>query len=120
MKVFSYSTLEDALKEVHYFVEADSYNQHMLYYEHVLRPYDPERSLKDVWQQVSQGWLTCVGGETYCLFNFIFLCGKLICFYYPTSRKVDWTDIEGYISKYGKKSTNAMNFMHAYSSAKNS
>jgi hypothetical protein len=71
---------------------------------------------KLVWEEVSQGFCQKVGETTYCNFSFAYIEGHLVCFYYPTSQKVDWVEVETFLDTYWwssgerKRKCDAMNF----------
>ena len=113
-------TLEDALRESVYFVEADSFSRHALWVMYVHRP-DPLVPFKVDWSgNGMQGYGVSLDGGTHlmCWFDFIF--GKLVCFYEPTSAKVDWDEVETFLEPYyardgARRRCNASNFQHCIS-----
>lgn len=111
--------LESNLRASSFFVEADSFAQHALWYMHVGYPVQEE--LRIQYTQVSHGFLQTVG-KTCCSFNFAYIYGKLVCFYYGTSTVVDWDDIETFLAPYTKgkhNKCNAQNFHQCISACKN-
>lgn len=109
--VLPQNDLKGNLEATFFFVEADSFAQHALWYMHVGHPIQEE--LRIPYVQVSRGFLHRTGPETTCCFNFAYIYGKLVCFYYPTSTIIDWNDIALFFKPYteGKhNSCNAQNF----------
>ena len=119
MTQFNYKELEDALDNTFYFVEADSFARHALW---VMYVHNPSYDMKPIkWQEVSPGWLQQIPGGTCIGFSFAYIYGKLVCFYSPTSTKVDWDDVKTFIQTYcnkGKGHTNATNFCHCVAACK--
>lgn len=123
---FNYSSLNDVLPDVDYFVEADSFSQLALWKDYHHRP---DEKVKPVpWQQIMSGYLRTLPGGTSVSFSFAYLFNdKLVCFYYPTSRKVDWDHVETFLEPFWKskepngrrRRCDAMNFGHCLGYCKN-
>ena len=117
---FDFNELKEALAATAYFVETgDSYTQLALWqahHEHAEAFGYP----KLAWEQVSRGFLEKVGPVTMCSFSFAYISGQLVCFYMPTSKKVDWDEVETFLERYygddnqtqRRRMCNAMNFGH--------
>lgn len=111
-----YDTLEEALPNVYYFIEADTFSHHALWYQYHHRP-EPDIS-PIPWEQISLGFYQTVPGGTCVSFSFARVYGKLVCFYVPTSSKVDYEHVESFLkpfwTKEGKRKIHcdAMNFHH--------
>ena len=112
---FSYKTLEDALNNIYYFVEADSFKLHSLWYMYSHKPVGKKIPWKDIglgfWESIG---ITTVG------FYFSYIYGKLVCFYYPSSMKIDWGEIYDFLRPYWtkndgrKRQTDPNNFQLCY------
>ena len=119
MKGLGYSTLAETLPHVDYFVEADSYARHALWGEYHYRPDEPRAPVP--WKHISLGFWQTVPGGTTVSFSFAFLYDdKLVCFYYPTSQKIDFDHVETFLEPYWQskheggrqRRCDAMNFHH--------
>lgn len=113
MSRFTYKTLEEALENTYYFVEADSFSRHALWVMYVDRPFSDMKPIK--WGEVSPGWWETLPGGTCVGFSFGYIYHKLVCFYNPTSETVHWNDVDAFISTYrnkGRGKTDANNFGH--------
>lgn len=100
--------LYENLKDTFYFVEADRFSVHALWVMYVDRPY--KGCQKAQWEQIYTGYYEQFGNTT-INFNFNIIYGKLVCFYYPTSNKIDWNDVGLFLSQHCKRNrTNASNF----------
>ena len=113
MKSFNHSNLKDALQNTTFFVEAgDSFTRHALWAIWVEHNESPLK-----WQSISQGFWQSIG-ITCCNFSFAYIMDQLVCFYEPTSTKVDWDEVEGFLSPFWspkeaegrKRKCNASNF----------
>lgn len=122
-------TEQDEIKDlnnVKFFVEANSYEQQSLW-EHCQAGKNNYKMDID-WVQVMAGYGRVLGQITsgeekldvFVSFNFAKINGKLICFYYPSSRGIDHEIINKYIKSFNKKydnglrnaMTDAQNFHH--------
>jgi hypothetical protein len=70
------------------------------------------------------GYCRQVGPVTNCTFHFDYILDQLVCFYEPTSTKVDWAEVEAFLEPYWsaregeggqRRKCNAMNFNHCIS-----
>lgn len=107
-------SIEEALKDSVFFIEADSFSRHALWVMHVYRP-DPRCTLKVDWSgNGCQGLGVSLEGGTHLVCWFDFINDQQVCFYYPTSMRIDWDEINQYMSRFipsGKK-CDAQNFGH--------
>jgi hypothetical protein len=81
--------------------EADSYSQHMLWYEY----HDtPRFSKKYSWEQINPGWSDTVGWigkNPVCISLYkVKVDGHIILFYYAMSRFVDHDMVRAWLEKY--------------------
>lgn len=120
--MLGHKNLKDALADTAYFVETCGgvFIQNALW----LQYHDSADLIGypkvDDWQEISMGFLEMVGPVTMCRFGFARLYGKRVCFYGPTSNKVDWDEINAYLEPYWSKGDeegrrlqcNASNFGH--------
>jgi len=111
---------EEKLKRTQFFVEASDYERYSLW---------KENHDKIEWVEDNMGCYRTIGQiesneeilpVTVC-FSFCQINGKYVCFYYATSRGVDWDMVDKYIEKwypvkYDKETrramTDAQNFHH--------
>ena len=114
--------MED-FKDVIFFIEATSFEQYSLWLQH---------KSEVVWEQISEGFWMKIGeigrGKPVCLsFSFAKIYGKKICFYDVTSRYSDSKMVENFLVETHpvkwdngtrRAMTNAMNFHHVISAAK--
>jgi len=107
---FPYNSIEEALPHIHYFVEADSFAMHALWATYSQHPIYTKISIP--WSEISSVFMTTIPGGTSVSFAFAYIFDKLVCFYYPTSMKIDWNDIHAYLLPYYArgKHCNAENF----------
>ena len=120
---FDSISLEVNLRNASLFVEGEAMDA---WWRYVYNPDTKHGFVAAPYKQIGRGWLISVGRtlvnnelviETWCSFNFDYYYGKLVCFYHPTSARVDWDHIETYLrpywttqdGSYGKK-TNMKNF----------
>ena len=94
-----YETLEETLPNVDYFVEADGFTLTALrrmYHSH------PDDGVEPVpWKEVSDGFWQIVPGGTNVSFLFAYIYdNKLVCFYFPTSQKIDFDHVERFLQPY--------------------
>jgi hypothetical protein len=108
---FAYDTLEEALKDVVYFVEATSLEQW-----HLQRDWSVDSKKSDLpdyakleWGDTCRGWWRTLGTTT-VNFTFVYISKQLVCFFNPSSRKVDWDEIYAFIDPYDVRRSNAGNF----------
>lgn len=71
------------------------------------------------WGEINRGYYHTY--ETTSInFNFAFIYGKLVCFYYPVSTKINWDHVHTFLSTFwlredgSKKASNASNFHHCF------
>ncbi len=105
-------SLEEALADSVFFIEADSFARQALWVMYSQRP-DPTFPLKVEWHgNGCKGYGASLEGGTHVTCMFDFINGKQVCFYYPTSLVVDWIRIELFMEKYIAPSNhcNASNF----------
>lgn len=96
-------TGEEKLQRTNFFVEADSYSLHSLWKANF---YSNEKPDKLVWIQDHSGFSRVIGhinknkNMPVCVnFSFYIIGDKYICFYWPTSRYVDWDMVNDWIDK---------------------
>jgi hypothetical protein len=111
---FNFNNINDALAASVYFIESgDSFTRFslwLLHNQHAEKIGYP----KVAWEEVSQCFCQKVGQTTYCHFSFAYIEDRLVCFYYPTSQKVDSGEVETFLDTYWsgerKRKCDAMNF----------
>jgi hypothetical protein len=117
---FNYQTLEEALAATVYFVESPcSFVRCALWFQHSYKATECGYP-KLKWQQVSRGFWQHVNGvnSTCVSFHFDYICDQLVCFYEPTSQKVDWGEVDKFLEPYwtqpdgSRRKCNAQNFHH--------
>jgi hypothetical protein len=95
-------SIEEILPMVDQFVEATSFERHILW-ERFNELYD--------WVECEQLLGMEVGPhDTYVTFWLTTINGKLVAFYEPTSAVVYWDDVKKFIRSFGKPYTDATNY----------
>ncbi len=101
-----------------YFVEADSFSMEALWIIYVDNPYPNKKPIK--YEKCIQGFIRNVGNDTHVEFRFAKIYGKLVCFYYPISIKIDKDEVTKFLSPYLKVGhCTAKNFRQCISACKN-
>jgi len=112
---FDFNDLVTNLKNSYFFVEANSFSVHALWVMYVDRPFHGCK--KVVWGEISRGFYYTYKA-TGINFNFTLIYGKLVCFYYPASKEINWGHVDEFLSPFwlredgSKKASNASNFHH--------
>ena len=89
--------LINILSKVYFFVEADSFSRGSLWETYHHKPHDNNPV---PWKQYSSGdWQTLPDG-TCVSFWYAQIYDKLVCFYTPTSMKVDYQHIEDFLKQF--------------------
>lgn len=85
---------EGLLDNVDYFVEGDGFIMDIL----------KEKFEKELgtWERHAQGFGVSTK-DTHISFYFSTINGHLVCFYYPTSTRIDWADVESYLEPWFNK-----------------
>lgn len=117
----------ERLKQVKFFIEANSFEQHTLWRENDELSKDDTYHVK--WDSDSMGFALTIGHiksgkeklPVVVSFNFAKLNGVMVCFYYATSRGVDYKMVEDYVfgnypikydNGHRRATTDAQNFHH--------
>ena len=89
--------LIDNLSKVHFFVEADSFSQGSLWETYHNNPVNQKTV---PWKEILHGHWQMIPGGTYVSFWYAEIYNKLVCFYSPTSMKVDYQHIEDFLQQF--------------------
>lgn len=93
-----YNTLDEALKETKFFVEANSFERFALWQEN---KYLKQHSVQ--WEDINHGWSKVLGKEgeheINVSFDFAKLNGNLVCFYNPCSNVVNHELVKNWFLK---------------------
>lgn len=120
---FDRNNLVPNLENTFYFVEADHFSMHALWVMTVGRPHPQNAIVK--WGEINVGFFETYK-DTTIGFWFAYIYDKLVCFYAPTSKLINWDHVEEFLEPYIKtdkngrrKQTNPMNFHHCSSTCDN-
>lgn len=118
------------LEMTEFFVEANSFEQLMLWRENYKNKSEDERL---EWIQDTSGFMRLIGfvdkkqqKPIYISCSFYAIGGRYVCFYYASGTYADWNQIKEFINKHAPKydkgtrtaETDAMNFGHCLSFCK--
>lgn len=110
---------DEKLKSTNYFVEADEFAYDELWRKHY---HNNNRADKLEWVQDRAGFSRTIGSldllnqkPVVVKFSFFIINNKYVCFYYPSSRFVDWDMVDKFIAEFGKNKCNAENFRNCMS-----